>query len=411
MKSDLPSLMQARNLDALLILGDALHNSSMVYFTGVAHVTDAALVVKRGQAPLLFCHNMERDEAATTGLKTRSITDYNYMGIYEKSGKDPLRAGARLYQLMLTDAGLTSGKVAVYGQRDAGETFGLLSGLQELMPNIEFVGEYADSVLLQARATKDPAEIERLRHTLRQTTEVVAQVADHLSRLKAKDGLLVDSDGRPFTVAKVKSMINLWLAERGLDNPHGTIFAPGAEGGVPHSMGSPDAPIRLGEPVVFDIFPVEEGGGYFADFTRTWCFGHASEPAQKLYDDVRFVYETIMSELRLDTLCSDYQNRTCELFEQRGHPTVRQDPTTKNGYVHGLAHGLGLDVHERPNFGRNATAEDLLRAGSVVTIEPGLYYPERGLGMRIEDAVYMRPDGKAEILAPYPLDLVIPLKS
>jgi Xaa-Pro aminopeptidase len=411
MKTDLPALMEQRKLDALLILGDALHNSAMTYFTGVAHVTDAALVVKRGAEPLLFCHNMERDEAASTGLKTRSITDYNYADIFEKSGKDPLRAASRLYQLMLADAGLTSGRVAVYGQRDAGETFGLLSGLQELLPNIEFIGEFGDSVLLQARATKDQAELERLRGIAVKTTEIVGQVADLLSRLKDKDGVLVGKDGQPFTVGKVKAQLNLWLAERGLDNPHGTIFAPGAEGGVPHSMGSPDAVLRTGVPIVFDIFPVEAGGGYFADFTRTWCVGHASDEAQKLYDDVRHVYETVMGELKLDTLCSTYQDRTCELFEQRGHPTVRQDPATKVGYVHALAHGLGLDVHERPTFGRNATAEDILRAGSVVTIEPGLYYPERGLGMRIEDAVYMRPDGKPELLAPYPLDLVIPLKA
>jgi Xaa-Pro aminopeptidase len=103
--------------------------------------------------------------------------------------------------------------------------------------------------------------------------------------------------------------------------------------------------------------------------------------------------------------------RACELFKQRGHPTVAEDPTTKVGFVHGLAHGLGLDVHERPAFGRDATPNDILRRGSVVTIEPGLYYPERGLGMRIEDAVFIRPDGKPEPLAEYPHDLVIPLKN
>ena len=410
MKSDLPALMQARGLDALLILGDALHNPAMTYFTGVAHVTEAALVVKRGEEPLLFCHNMERDEAKLTGLKTRSITDYNYKNIFEQSGKNPLRATARLFQLMLTDAKLTSGHVAVYGQRDAGEAFGLVTGLEELLPNIEFVGEYKNSVLLQARATKDSAEIERMRAIARQTTEVVAQVGDYLSSQRAKGDLLVDKDGQPVTVAKVKSLINLWLTERGLENPHGTIFAPGAEGGVPHSMGSPDAPLRIGEPIVFDIFPIEAGGGYFADFTRTWCIGHASESAQKLYDDVHHVYKTIMAELKADTLCATWQARACQLFAERGHPTVADDATIKSGYVHGLAHGLGLDVHERPTFGRDATDEDVLRVGSVVTIEPGLYYPERGLGMRLEDAVYMRPDGKPEILAPYPLNLVIPLK-
>jgi Xaa-Pro aminopeptidase len=90
---------------------------------------------------------------------------------------------------------------------------------------------------------------------------------------------------------------------------------------------------------------------------------------------------------------------------------VKETPQTEVGFVHGLAHGLGLDVHEAPRFSRDATERDVLRAGSVVTIEPGLYYPERGLGCRLEDAVYVRPDGAMEVLAPYPLDLVIPLKS
>ncbi|MCW5875114.1 MAG: aminopeptidase P family protein [Anaerolineales bacterium] len=411
MKSDLPALMEARGLDALLVLGDALHNPAMTYFTGVAHVTDGLLVLKRGEEPILFYHNMERDEAASTGLQTRSITDYNYREIYEQEGKNPLRATARLYQRMLLDIGLTSGKVAVYGQRDAGEAFGLISGLQELLPNIEFTGEYKDSVLLQARATKDPQEIEQMRTVAQQTVDVVGQVADFLSRQKGVDGVLVGEDGQPVTVAKVKALINRLLAERGLDNPHGTIFAPGAEGGVPHSQGSPDAPLRLGEPIVFDIYPVQAGGGYFADFTRTWCIGHASPEAQALYDDVRSVFDTIMGELKTGVHGTVYQERVCELFEAQGHPTIRKDPLTKVGYVHSFAHGLGLDVHERPSTGRDTTPEDVLKPGMVITVEPGLYYPERGLGVRIEDAVYMHPDGTTEILAPYPYDLVIPLKS
>jgi Xaa-Pro aminopeptidase len=62
-------------------------------------------------------------------------------------------------------------------------------------------------------------------------------------------------------------------------------------------------------------------------------------------------------------------------------------------------------------FGTGATEADRLDAGVVVTIEPGLYYPERGMGVRLEDTVYARPDGVFEILADYPLDLVIPLGS
>lgn len=410
MKSDLPTLMEERKLDGLVVLGNGFHNPAMVYFTGVSHITEALLVLKRGEEPLLFCHPMERDEAAATGLATSDLGKFNYRQLFEESGENPQLAVARLYQLALTEAGLTSGRVALYGQRDAGESYALANAVQELLPDLEFVGEVSDSVLLQARATKDAAELEEMRKVGRQTTAVVGLVAEYLSSQHAKDGVLMDADGQPVTVGAMKRKINLWLAERGLDNPEGTIFAPGAEGGVPHSLGSPEAVLRLGEPIVFDIFPVQGGGGYFADFTRTWCLGHASEEAQALYDDVRSVFETIMAELKVDTPCIGYQDRTCELFAELGHPTVAEDPTTQVGYVHGLAHGLGLDVHENPRASRNATADDVLRRGSVITVEPGLYYPERGMGCRIEDAVAVMPDGHIETLAPYPLDLVLPIK-
>lgn len=409
MKSDLQALMEARDLDALLITGDAFHNPAMVYFTGVAHVSDGILLLRRGEEPLLFANPMERDEAAATGLATRNLNEFNYTQLYEQSGKDPLLATARLWQLLLQDMELTRGRIAVYGQRDAGEIFGLLSALEELLPQIEFVGEFRDTVLLAARATKDADEIAQMRSVGQRTVKVVHRLADYLASQKEKDGVLVDEDDQPVTVGVVKGMLNLWLAEQGLENPHGTIFAPGAEGGVPHSAGSADAPIKLGEPIVFDIFPCDAGGGYFFDFTRTWCIGHASPEAQALYDDVRHVYDTIMGELEADTPCTQYQTRTCELFAAQGHPTVAEDPTTEVGFVHGLAHGLGLDIHEAPRFSRDASEKDILRVGSVVTIEPGLYYPARGLGCRIEDAVVITEKG-LEVLAPYALDLVIPLK-
>jgi Xaa-Pro aminopeptidase len=98
------------------------------------------------------------------------------------------------------------------------------------------------------------------------------------------------------------------------------------------------------------------------------------------------------------------------MFEEMGHPTVLNQPETETGYVHSLGHGLGLRVHERPFSGPTALPEDILAPGSVVTVEPGLYYPERGLGVRLEDTVCVRADGKIEVLAEYPKDLVLKMK-
>jgi Xaa-Pro aminopeptidase len=166
----------------------------------------------------------------------------------------------------------------------------------------------------------------------------------------------------------------------------------------------------VGVPIIFDIFPCEPGGGYYYDFTRTWCLGHAPEQVERVYEDVLSVYTTLLKSLRAGGLCRDFQLEACDMFEARGHPTVRGDPRTERGYVHSLGHGLGLDVHEAPGFSGLSSNDDVLEAGSVVTLEPGLYYPERDLGVRLEDTLWIRPDGSPEILAEHPLDLVLPVR-
>ena len=410
MKSDLDRIMEAHNLDAMLVIGPAQHNPPMVYMTGGGHLTGGDLVKKRGEAPILFYNPMERDEAAKTGLATRNLGDYRFQDLLKQTGGDYLQAMVMRYQAMLTELGITSGRIAIYGQADAGSAYAIFTTLQKAMPGLTLVGELGDSALLEAMATKDESEVERIRWMGQVTTAVVAQVSDFLTSHPVKDGVLVKADGQPLTIGDVKSRINLWLAERGVENPEGTIFAIGHDAGVPHSAGNPDDLLRLGQTIIFDIFPCEAEGGYYYDLTRTWCLGYAPDEVLALYEDVLTVYNWILSELRVDMPCKEYQQRTCELFEARGHATIKTNPQTQEGYVHGLGHGVGLNVHERPWFGLSATDVDRLAPGVVVTIEPGLYYPERGMGIRLEDTIWVRPDGQMEVLAEYPLDLVLPMK-
>src|SRR5690606_25838376 len=150
-------------------------------------------------------------------------------------------------------------------------------------------------------------EVERIRDVGKKTVEVVAQVADFLTSQRGVDEVLVGVDGAPLTIGDVKRKINLWLAERDLENPEGTIFAIGADAGVPHSSGQSGDLLRLGSTIVFDIFPCEAGGGYFYDFTRTWCLGYAPDFALSLYVDVRAVYNQVVSDLRPGAECKTYQ--------------------------------------------------------------------------------------------------------
>lgn len=414
MKSDLDRLMQENDIEALLITGPAQHNPMMFYLTGGGHLTHADLIKVRGKEPVLFYSSMERDEAANTGLKIINFADYPYKDILKDADGDRILAAAMRYNRMLRDQGISAGRVSLYGKVELNEKFGVFTALQNHNSDLRLIGEPAgQSILLQAMATKDEEEIKRIRGMGKITTEVVAKVAEYLSSRQARDGMVVQRDGKPLTIGDIKSKINLWLAERGVENPHGTIFSQGHDAGVPHSSGNEIDPLVLGKPIIFDIFPSEGGGGYHYDFTRTWCIGYADKAAEALYDDVRSTYETIMAELQVNAPTSDLQERTCELFEERGHPTIRQDPSLQEGYVHSLGHGLGLHVHEAPWFrGKDlATSQDVLLPGSVVTIEPGLYYPEREMGCRLEDTVWVRPDGGFEILAEYPLDLIIPIET
>ena len=409
MKSDIDQLLIDNQAAGLWVTGPAQHNPAMVYLTGGGHMTMADVIKPVGK-PMTLCHApMEREEAARTGLQTINYTQFPLKARLEAAKGDRVLAQALLYKEVLEQVGLTEGTVLLYGRSEVGKHYSLVSKLQELLPGLTFKGDLDDSVLLQAMATKDAAEIERIRAMAVVVRTVVSRVADFLTHHKVEDETLVKEDGSPLTIGDVKGLINLWLAELGAENPEDTIFAIGRDAGIPHSNGTPSDPIRLGRTIVFDIFPCEKGGGYFYDFTRTWCLGYAPAEVQKVYDQVKAVYDQIVSELEAGQNAAYFQSRTCDLFEEQGHPTIRQNPATENGYVHSLGHGVGLNVHEKPWFSRPDDPTNAFVPGSVLTIEPGLYYPEKGMGVRLEDTYYVTPDGRFECFVDYPKQLVLPM--
>jgi len=122
---------------------------------------------------------------------------------------------------------------------------------------------------------------------------------------------------------------------------------------------------------------------------------------------VRDAFDLAMENVAAGVACRSVQEKVCDLFEGRGHATVRSRQGTEEGYVHGLGHGVGLAVHEAPRLGGPPSNTQPLEKGMVVTVEPGLYYPSRGLGVRIEDLVVLGADGRPVNLTPVPYDLEI----
>ena len=149
---------------------------------------------------------------------------------------------------------------------------------------------------------------------------------------------------------------------------------------------------------IFTILPVPGASGY------------APDEVLALYETVLMAYNQMSSQLQVGRPFKEYQDKVCELFSDQGHPTIKEDPQTQIGYVHSLGHGIGLNVHERPWSGINSDDQDRLIPGAVFTLEPGLYYPDKGMGVRLENSLWVRPDGSMEVLADYPMDLVLPVK-
>jgi Xaa-Pro aminopeptidase len=409
MRQDLPRLLKERELDAALVMGNTLDSPTVYYLTGGVKL-EGALIILRPFVPAVLIHSpMERDGAAQTGMQCLPFTHWDVPEIARQMGGDALKTRVETLRQMLAELDVR-GRIGVYGHGEIGQHHALLTALAEALPESELVSEYSDDLFSQARMTKDDAEIEAMAQVGKLTCQVVEGVADLLTSRPVAGHYLLAPGGEPMTIGHVKDFVRAELARRGLEEPSEHIFAMGADAGVPHNGGNRADVLELGKAIVFDLFPRPVGGGYYHDVTRTWCLGHAPEQVEQAYEDVMAAFDLAVAELRVHRPTAEIQSLTCDYFESQGHRTIKSEPTTTSGYVHSLAHGLGLEVHEAPSFRLMAGNRAVIEKGMVFTIEPGLYYPERGYGVRVEDTYYCDREGAFHSLTPVNKQLVLPVR-
>lgn len=412
MKNDIDALMQAENLDALLVTGGLMHNPAMVYWTGIANVLRADLIKIRGKEPVLFHSVIERDEARRTGLETICYSKYDWNAMLEEAGGDLHKARALQFQSMFNDVGLTEGmRVGIYGKVELHSFLADLEQLKNQLPAIIWVFNSDVDVIQKAKETKDTVEIERIRSVGQRALKIVDEIKNYLASRQVKGEIVLDECGNPLTIGQVHARINRLVSECGLETPEGFIFAIGRDAGFPHNAGNPDDVIKLGKTIVYDFYPCERGGGYFYDFTRTWCLGYADSETIDVYNSVKNVYYQMLDDVRINAHFYDFQTQACRLFEERGFPTVLSTPGTGNGYIHGLGHGIGLNIHETPLCRASFGEDDVIKPNAVITIEPGLYFPDKEMGVRIENSFLITESGQLEELVSYPDDLIVPMKA
>ena len=239
------------------------------------------------------------------------------------------------------------------------------------------------------RRSKTPAELAGIRR---------AQAAAEAGMSAAAELL---RGGGPLTSEEVKAAIDAAFMANGCSCDE-FIVSHGAQSAIGHHMGA--GPILPGEPIVIDIWPRDRESACFADMTRTFVVG---EPTDELVEWHRLVKEALDRSLELvrpGVRGRAVYDAACEVFEAAGYATQRtKEPGTAldHGFFHGLGHGVGLEVHEAPGMG--LAGGDVLQAGDVVTVEPGLYQPGTG-GCRLEDLVLVTDDGY-ENLTRFPYEL------
>ena len=238
------------------------------------------------------------------------------------------------------------------------------------------------------RRAKDAEEIRHLRKSQRLTEEAIRMGCELIANADASADGTLHVSGQLLTSERVRSAVDLFLAERG-HQAQPSIIAGGADGADCHNIGS--GPLRTGEPVIVDIFPRNRETFYYGDCTRTVVHGAVPPELASMRDAVAAAKAAAVAAVKPGVTGESVHEVAARTLMEHGYEVGRPGEVAEDAcaMVHGTGHGVGLEVHEPPLLDR--LGPELL-VGDVVTIEPGLYRRPLG-GVRLEDMVVVTDDG------------------
>jgi Xaa-Pro aminopeptidase len=231
------------------------------------------------------------------------------------------------------------------------------------MGDIEWVP--TTGLMEELRQIKDADEIRAIEGAVRIADEAMAHLMEWM---------------RPgVTERQVAWELEVAMRTRGAEKMSFTpIVGSGPNGAMSHAVTS-DRPIAAGEPVVIDMGAMYQG--YCSDITRSFCLSHADDEYLRIWETVLLAQQTAESAIRAGISGIEADAAARDVIYGAGY---------EGKFGHGLGHGVGLAIHEPPRASRLST--DVLQAGTIVTVEPGIYIPGWG-GIRIEDMVVVTEEG------------------
>jgi len=239
--------------------------------------------------------------------------------------------------------------------------------------------------LFPNRAIKSPEEVRKIQQSQRAAARAVERAVHviHSSRIDSSGYLF--HHGKRLTSGIIRHVIDEVLLSYDCVGT-GTIVACGRRSADPHEHGQ--GPLRAGKPIVIDIFPKHRGHGYWGDITRTVVRGKASPELWQMFNAVKDAQLAAIRRVRAGVSVKKIHGVVIRTFDAHGFMTHMKNGKAE-GFIHSTGHGVGLDIHEPPAV---SASDNILRAGNVITIEPGLYY-ERWGGVRIEDTILVTRTG------------------
>ncbi len=355
--------------ETLLIVADSERNADMLYAVGT-FVPDPFIWFTRRDRQFVVVSDLEFDRVRIDAKHCRTLSYNRYEKRLEReSGGDFPGLGDVLHAI-LHEQRIKRVTVA--------ESFPL--GLAKSLRRNGVKVRLRDGPFFPERALKSPDEVKKISAALIMAEVGMAEGIHALRRARVGKGRRLTLNHSPLTAERLRAIIDTAILQAGGNATH-TIVAGGRQSSDPHQRGHGE--LRADEPIVIDIFPRSQRTGYFGDVTRTVVRGKASEFTRAMYAAVARAQSAALARLRDGSRGAEIHGVAEDSLRESGYKTTRRNGHME-GFFHGTGHGLGLEIHEAPRLNRRS--RDTLLPGHVVTVEPGLYYPEVG-GVRLEDVV------------------------
>ncbi|MDI6736973.1 MAG: Xaa-Pro peptidase family protein [Nanoarchaeota archaeon] len=244
------------------------------------------------------------------------------------------------------------------------------------------------------RECKSPDELAKIKAVQRVAESAMNVAKDMISHSLIGHENVLYYKSMALTSEWVKREIMLELARHGCISEQDPIVVCGDSCLDVHNTGK--GALKANESIIIDIFPCSAKSRYYADMTRTFVKGKASDTLKGMYQIVKRMKQYSWMNMKPEIKFYHLYSECKQAFEDSGFKTGIKEGVDQ-GFIHSLGHGVGLDIHESPR------GNEVLKAGNVIAVEPGLYYLGIG-GVRLEDIVHVLPNG-CENLTSFPEEL------